>query len=105
MTSEGDIAVFRSLGLNDAVVAPLAKNAKLSAKLMEVVKGAGLATTGCDPVMGNLLYHVAAKMKDSLGSHRGFLGKHIAAGNLRLNSQVCTPATTDAHAPDSMTTT
>ncbi len=89
MTSEGDIAVFRSLGLNDAVVAPLAKNAKLSAKLMEVVKGAGLATSGCDPVMGNLLYHVAAKMKDSLGSHRGFLGKHIAAGNLRLNSQVC----------------
>jgi hypothetical protein len=87
-TSEADLAVFRSLGLNDSVVAPLAKNPKLSAKLMEVVKGAGVAATGCDPVKGNLLYHVAAKMKDSLGSHRAFLGRHIGAGNLRLNSQV-----------------
>ena len=83
-----DAELFRSIGLVDAVVAPLEKNTKLAAKLVEVIVGAGLAGKGCDSVTGNLLYHVASKMKDSLARHRAFMGQQIASGALRLNVQV-----------------
>ncbi len=83
------VDLFRSIGLADALLESLGKNVKLSAKLEEVIAGAGVASTGCDSTKGNLLYHVATKMKDTLGKHRAFLGKHIAAGHLQMNVQVC----------------
>jgi hypothetical protein len=80
-------AVFRSLGLADAVVEDLGKNAKLAAKLMEVVEGAGKAG-GCDAAMGNLLYAVATRVKEAVARFRPLLGKHIGNGNMRTSMQV-----------------
>ena len=81
-----DIDLCRCIGLADAVLASLEKNAKLAAKVVEVIKASGLK--GCDATTGNLLYHVASKLKDSLGKHRPFLAREIAAGHLKLNVQV-----------------
>jgi hypothetical protein len=91
-------AALRGIGLNDAILAPLAKNPKLAAKLEEVVKAAGFESTGCDATTGNLLYYVASKLKDSLAAHRPFLGRAVGAGHLRLNAQVSSGSSCLQHA-------
>eukprot|EP01112_Ceratiomyxa_fruticulosa_P017623 TRINITY_DN5529_c0_g2_i1.p1 TRINITY_DN5529_c0_g2~~TRINITY_DN5529_c0_g2_i1.p1 ORF type:complete len:812 (-),score=190.81 TRINITY_DN5529_c0_g2_i1:122-2464(-) len=85
--SEGNVHLFLSLGLTEKVAVDTNKNAKLSAELLEVIKEAGVGG-GCDKIVGNVLYNVAAKFPPNALRHRAYVSQLVAqrkitAGNVQ----------------------
>ena len=65
MAPEGDAQLaelFAGCGLEPKTAQQVARNAKLSATLVEVIAEAGVQP-GCGKVVGNLLYQTAAKVR------------------------------------------
>ena len=86
MASPADI--LKRIGLIDATVEDIMKNPKVLAKVLDIVKTAGLESKGCDGVTGNLLYSAAARLKEGSERFRAVLGGYIASGGIKSNPQV-----------------
>lgn len=83
--------VLNRCGLTKAV-ADITKNAKLQAKVLEMLALSGVEADGCSPAVGMLLYGAASRIKESSERFRPILGRYIVSGALKSNPQVGCPA-------------
>jgi len=86
MTSD-EGALFLGIGLNESVVATTTKNAKLSSKLVQVIRAAG-AEAGCDRAKGQLLYAIASRLPSTTWQHADLLARYVSEGKLRTGVQL-----------------
>ena len=77
---------FAAISLDPKVIESTLKNAKVSAKLKEVVAISGLTT--CDKTVGNLLYEVATKVPPTIEDKTKLITEYVVSGKFNKKMQV-----------------
>uniref|UniRef100_A0A7S0NAU1 glutamine--tRNA ligase n=1 Tax=Pyramimonas obovata TaxID=1411642 RepID=A0A7S0NAU1_9CHLO len=80
------VANLVAIGVDEKKAQEAAKNKKLSATLVEVLKEAGVPP--CESTAGKLVYFAATKFPGNALSHRPFLLKYIIDGKLKSDPMV-----------------
>eukprot|EP00727_Mastigamoeba_balamuthi_P011412 m51a1_g6894 putative asparaginyl-trna synthetase (657) ;mRNA; f:10557-12968 len=81
--------VFSSLGLDKKRAADSAKSDRIRPALLDVARAAGVAESGCDKAVGNLLYALATELPASVSAdNRTLIARNIASSRLTSKNQL-----------------
>ncbi|XP_014664975.1 PREDICTED: glutamine--tRNA ligase-like [Priapulus caudatus] len=81
--------LFMSIGLSENKALETLKNETLSEQLKAAIEEAQKhCSDGIDKATGNLLYHVATKLKKQVKHRLAFLTEYVASGNIATELQL-----------------